>query len=75
MATLNIKNFPDDLHEKLKARASANRRPMAREVVHLLTQATDDEPLSILELRGLGKDVWRDIEPTDHTAAERDAWE
>lgn len=75
MATLNVKNFPDQLYERLKAIAEAERRSVASQVTHLLEQATaTSEELSILELRGLGKDYWSDLDAADHVRRERDAW-
>jgi hypothetical protein len=32
-------------------------------------------PRSILELRGLGKEVWEGIDPDEYVAQERDSWE
>lgn len=56
MATLNIKNVPDPLYKKLRVRAKRERRSVAQEVIQILTQATQEpEPLSILALKGLGK--------------------
>jgi len=76
MATLNVKNFPDDLYERLKRRAAAQRRSIAGEVVRLLDRAVAEaEPLSILELRGLGKEAWREIDAAEHVRAEREAWD
>lgn len=76
MATLNVKNFPDLLYERIKRRAATERRSIAGEVVHLLEIAVDEaEPLSILELRGLGKEAWRDVDAAEHVRRERDAWE
>ena len=75
MATLNVKNFPDPLYQRLKALAEAERRSVAAQVTHLLERATEvSEEISILALRGLGKDHWRDLEATDHVKRERDAW-
>ena len=39
MATLFVKDFPDDIYEALKDRARANRRSLAAEVRFLLQQA------------------------------------
>jgi len=39
MATLFVKDFPDDVYEALKARARANGRSLAAEVRVLLQQA------------------------------------
>lgn len=38
MATLTIKNVPDDLYERLRARAAANRRSMNGEAIVCLEQ-------------------------------------
>jgi plasmid stability protein len=76
MATLNIKNLPDRLYKKLQARAKRERRSIAQEVTRLLDTALDTpEPLSILELRGLGKEHWKDIDASTHVQRERAAWD
>lgn len=76
MATLNVKDFPDDIYERLKADAQRERRSIAQQVVHLLDLATRTESVrSILDLRGLGKEAWRDIDAADHVRRERDTWD
>ena len=76
MATLNIKNLPDRLYKKLQARAKRERRSVAQEVTHLLDAALDTPaPLSVLELRGLGKDLWTDVDAVAHVQQERAAWD
>lgn len=76
VATLNIKNLPESLYRKLQARARRRRRSTAQEVTHILEEAlTTGDPLSILELRGLGKERWRGVEATKHVARERRAWD
>ena len=76
MATLNIKHFPPELYERLKERAAREHRSMVQQVTHLLAQALDDpEPLSLMELRGLGRDVWEGVDAAEHVAGERDAWD
>jgi len=76
MATLNIKNVPDTLYKKLQARARRQHRSVAQEVTHLLSQAVaEPAPVSILELRGLGKESWRGIKPATHVAEERRSWD
>jgi plasmid stability protein len=75
MATLNIKDFPDDLHTLLKARAERERRSVAQEVIHLLAAAAaTPEPLSILALRGLGKEHWAGVDAAEHVEGERGSW-
>ncbi|MSP62902.1 MAG: hypothetical protein EXR72_21725 [Myxococcales bacterium] len=76
MATLNIKNLPDKLYRKLQARARREHRSVAQEVIHLLSQTIEPlEPLSILELRGLGREGWEGVDPAAHVRRERDAWD
>ena len=76
MATLNIKNFPDELYERLRKRAEHEHRSVTQEVVHLLEQAAGEPKLhSILELRGLGKELWEGIDPVEYVRAERDSWD
>lgn len=76
MATLNIKNLPDGLYRKLQARAKRDRRSVAQEVTHLLTEALQEaESLSILELRGLGKELWQKQDAAEHVRRERASWD
>ncbi len=75
MATLNVKNVPDRLYKRLQARAKGRRRSVAQEVIHILSETVNEvEPLSILELRGLGKERWKGVEPDRHVARERRSW-
>lgn len=76
MATLNIKNLPDRLYKKLQAQAKQERRSVAQQVTHLLDAALGaPKPLSILDLRGLGKEHWQDIDAATHVQRERTAWD
>ena len=76
MATLNIKNLPDALYKKLQARARRQHRSVAQEVTHILSEALEtSKALSILELQGLGKNTWREIEAGAHVERERAAWD
>lgn len=76
MATLNIKNLPDSLYRKLKARARKQNRSVSQEVTRILSDAvTEPEELSILELEGLGKDLWKGIDAAKYVNDERDSWD
>ena len=76
MAILNIKNLPDALYRKLQARAKRQHRSIAQEVTHLLSDALEaSKPLSILDLKGLGKSYWKGIEASTHIERERSSWE
>lgn len=76
MATLNVKNMPDDLHDALKRRARKSRRSLSKEVIQILTDATRTRDLqSLLDLRGLGRELWSGIDADRHVAEERRAWD
>jgi hypothetical protein len=76
VAILNIKNLPDSLYRKLQARAKRQHRSVAQEVTHLLSDALETpKPLSILDLRGLGKEHWKGVEPSKHVKRERGSWD
>ncbi len=76
MAVLNVKSVPDKLYRKLQARAKRERRSVAQEVIQILDQALTETPrLSIMDLQGLGKEIWRDIHSDQYIEAERRAWD
>ncbi len=76
MATLNIKNVPDSLYRKIQARAKRQLGSVAKEVIHILSELTEQSrPLSILDLQGLGKDVWRGVDASRHVNKERRGWD
>jgi plasmid stability protein len=76
VATLNIKNLPDGLYKKLQARAKRERRSVAQEVAQILSRVLDSpEPLSILELQGLGKELWGSVDAAAHVQRERSSWD
>ncbi|HEU0298100.1 MAG TPA: Arc family DNA-binding protein [Longimicrobium sp.] len=75
MATLNVKNLPDALYEALKARAESRHRSVAQEVTHILSEVLARQPLSILELEGLGKELWSGVDAGRHVEEERAAWD
>jgi len=75
VATLNIKNLPDSLYRKLQKRAKQQHRSVAQEVTKILDDMLESpEPLSILSLRGLGKEQWAGIDAAAHVEAERKSW-
>lgn len=76
VATLNVKNLPDALYRKLQAQAKRERRSVAQEVTRLLSEALESpRRLSILDLKGLGKEHWRGADAVAHVATERNAWD
>jgi plasmid stability protein len=76
VATLNMKNVPDNLYNKLQARARRERRSVAQEAIDLLFVALEaPKPLSILELQGLGKEHRQGIDAGTHVQRERELWD
>jgi plasmid stability protein len=69
-------NVPEELYSRLKARAQREGRSIFEEVLHILDEATTPyETVSILELRGLGKETWKGIDPATHVDEERRSWD
>ena len=66
---------PDALFDALEADARREQRSLAAHVV-LLVEGMVRAPQrhSILALRGLGEETWRDIDAVDNICAERDSW-
>ena len=76
MATLKIENLPDPLYAALRARAESHSRSIAEEVIDILAKALGSEKtLSILDLQGLGKDLWDGIDPARYVEEERASWD
>lgn len=76
MAILNVKNLSDSLYRKLQKRAKQQHRSVAQEVTKILGDALESpDPLSILTLRGLGREQWTKIEAAAHVEVERKSWE
>lgn len=77
MATLNVKNFPEELYHQLQALATQEHRSVAQEVVHLLDRAVGEskQTLSVLGLRGLGREVWQGIDGSAYLERERQSWD
>jgi hypothetical protein len=76
VAILNIKGFPDTLYEAIRQRARRERRSLSQEVIHLLRRVMEaEEPLSLLDLKGLGRDRWGAVDPAEHVERERSSWD
>lgn len=57
MANLTVKDLPDDLYEKLKSQAHANRRSIAAEVTVLLERALGERVIEEKELHRRAKQL------------------
>lgn len=45
MATLHVRNIPDELHDQIRILASSQKRSLSAEVVNLLEHALQDEEI------------------------------
>lgn len=50
MPILHVRNFPEDLYERIKAQAAAGNRSISAEVITLLQRAISSSPLSQSEI-------------------------
>lgn len=78
MATITVKDIPDDLYAALKAAAAANRRSINREIIHSIELAVRSRPATAEELIESARRLRRRVGPlpVDEaalTAAKREA--
>ena len=60
MATLHVRNVPDDLYERLRARAKSEGRSLSAEAIDLLREALGGERKSMKEfLDAIDRIRWR----------------
>jgi plasmid stability protein len=50
MATITVKNIPDDLYEQLKTSAEMNRRSINSEVIVCIERAVATQPVDVADL-------------------------
>ena len=50
MATLHVRNFPDDLYERIRRRAREQNRSISAEVVSMLLRAAEESSPAQAEL-------------------------
>ena len=75
MATLNIKDFPDELHVKLKEQAKKNGRSLSSEVEYILAQQLlRKAKYSLRDWQGVGAEVWKGLDATAYVRKERKDW-
>ncbi len=75
MATLSIKNFPDDLYRQLKARAKREGRSVAREVKMLLQdQLLRRKRYTIADWPALLRGPFRGADVEKFVSGERKSW-
>jgi plasmid stability protein len=50
MATITVKDIPDDLYEALKKKAAAHHRSINREIIHYIEQAVREREINVEEV-------------------------
>jgi hypothetical protein len=64
-----------DVLRRAERLASADQLRLLKDLAGILRrQDVGQKRRSILELQGLGKEVWRNINPDEYVDRERDAW-
>jgi plasmid stability protein len=77
MAALKL-TIPRALYRALQNRARLHQRSLLEEVRKILSDALDvkaGRTYSILELQGLGKELWQGIDTDEYIDAERKSWD
>lgn len=75
MASLTIPDLPEPLWRRLLDEAERHGRTPEAQVRAVLDEALPPPRThSILELWGLGKEVWRGIDAVEYVRQERDSW-
>ena len=74
MATITVKNVPDDVYEKLKAMAKEHRRSINNEVIVLIEDHVGKRRLSTEEMLAQAREVRKLTAGVTITDEELDEW-
>jgi hypothetical protein len=55
--------------------SKADQRRIARKLLYEAQEAAPKERVSIMELEGLGREIWEGIDTDAYIKAERDSWD
>lgn len=67
---------PSPYEEILKrAQTELSREEQIKLSTQLSTLPSGKERRSITELEGLGKEIWKEVDPDEYVARERDSWD
>ncbi len=76
MPNLVVRGMPEELYETLKEKSQEDNRSLNQEVIWILkTFLKKEKKRSIKELRGLGKDIWKEIDAQEYVNSERESWD
>jgi len=66
----------DDIFSRAKGELSPEEQlRLVEELSQHAGRKNGPQQHSILELEGLGKDIWKGIDPDEYVAKERDSWD
>ncbi len=65
----------DDILKRAQAELNQEQQQRLSEVLAQSAGRKNGGRHSILDLEGLGADIWKDVDPDDHVARERDSWD
>ncbi len=71
MTNLTLKNIPDDLHQRLKARAATHRRSLNREILALLEAQLDAPVVNVANEHRALEEFVRSLPRVDHARVRR----
>ncbi len=58
----------------LQMATSLSHDDQLRLIRELMTHTADDQPTSVLDLYGLGAEVWQNVDAQEYVHRERDSW-
>lgn len=64
----------DELIDQVKRLSVEEQQRLVEELTQHAARENGDAPRSILELEGLGAELWQGIDPDEYVAKERDSW-
>jgi hypothetical protein len=63
-----------DLLDRVERLESQEQLRLLGDIAAMLRRRTSGRPVSILELRGLGKEVWEGVDAQEYVERERASW-
>lgn len=73
MATITVKDIPDDLYEKLKKAAAAHHRSINREIIHYIEHALQSRKVNIEEVVAEARRIQTEVgSVAPNTTSEKD---
>jgi len=65
----------DDILKQAQELSKAEQIKLVDELAQHTARKNGNKTRSILELEGLGKEIWKGVDPDEYVAKERDSWD